>query len=174
MNRKEDNWFKKRLQLALLVVIPFSLLSQKSESDQSIHLKDQPKLRIFYPMQIGGDFNGDGLEEPLDTQVFSRNNSEPIDTLFYDGTNTDLNQQLCDLSAQLRLVSENGIEPLVIINDCNNPFIWQLMNTGNINDAPGDEIAFVTGNSEKNTRDSCYVYTYCESSWKKYRFFQSN
>ena len=149
MNSENQHSFKKLLKLVFLILIPFSLLSQKSELDQSIHLKDKPKLRIFYPMQIGGDFNGDGREEPLDTQVFSRINNEPIDTLYYDGTNTDLNEQLCDLSAQLRLVSENGIEPLVIINDCNNPFIWQLMNTGNINDTPGDEIAFMTGNSEK-------------------------
>lgn len=169
---KNQSGFKKRLLLVLLLVSPFSLLCQESTSNQRNRLKDKPKLRIFYPMQIGGDFNGDGLEEPLDTQVFSRIKSKPIDSLFYDGTTADLNQQLCDVSAQLRLVSEIGIEPLVIINDCNNPSIWQLMNAGNINDAPGDEIGFVTGDLEKNTRDSCFIYTYCENSWKNIGSFK--
>jgi len=115
---------------------------------------------------IVGDFNGDRQSDTLIISFVSSIDSSPIiiDTLLdYD----QLIQKTIAKKPKLQLISSN-LQTLNLNDD--NVYILGLdllLNIGNINAIPGDEIAVILRAADWSGINSCTLYSYSRSQWIK-------
>ncbi|MEO9532637.1 MAG: hypothetical protein ABJG68_16540 [Crocinitomicaceae bacterium] len=116
--------------------------------------------------QLNGDFDGDGVEEILFESLISRSTGIQIDSLRFFGDYDNRNKLICDLDPELKLKSKSKKFDLNLVEHCQTFGILRIINLGNVNKTPGDEIALIINWADWSNCNSCRIYSF-NLEWKK-------
>lgn len=167
----------RQLILILLSIMTFNSVCAQHKQENKAHLWLKNSLQenfngynskseLTKQEFIVGDFNGDQKPDTLTISFVSSIDNTPIviDTVLdYDL----LIQKTVAKKPKLQLISSN-LQTLNLNND--NVYILGLdllLNIGNINAIPGDEIVVILRAADWSSINTCTLYSYSRSRWIK-------
>ena len=119
----------------------------------------------FPKQQLIGDFDGDGIEEVLYESLISKLTGRRIDSIQYFGEYDFGNMVICNLDPELKLKSKSKKYDLKLVEHCQTFGLMRVINLGNVNEYPGDEIAMIIDWADWSNCNSCRVYSFQNNNW---------
>jgi len=113
-----------------------------------------------------GDYDGDGKDEMLYESLVSSITHERIDSIVFYNEYGGLVDTICRLDPELKLKTTNNIPDLMLSHGCQVFGLHGIVNLGNINDSPGDEIALVVQWADWSNLNTCRIYTLSSDGWE--------
>lgn len=138
-----------------------SIVSPEFKTD-SITRIELDTLFIFNS-QITGFFNQDSLIDTLIENLVSKSTMNKIDEIIYQDSYEKLVESTCILNPDLSLKSSHLEYDLKPKTGCQTFGFSHLINIGNQDNYPGDEIAFIIDHADFSNLNSCYISSYRDS-----------
>ncbi len=122
-------------------------------------------VRKFERHHTLGDYDGDGQEEMLYESLISTITHERIDSIVFYNEYGGLVDTVCRLDPVLELKTTNEIPDLMLSHGCQVFGLHGIVNLGDVNGRPGDEIALVVQWADWSNLNTCRIYSLAPDGW---------